>query len=86
MNLSKEYKFINFDTNKGNKLAYTLSLAVAEQPGKNYSPLFISGNEKERTHLMSAIANYVIELFNYRSHEYASQSEAVPPLSLFEEK
>ena len=66
MDLNKEYKFINFDTNKGNKLAYTLSLAVAEQPGKNYSPLFISGNEKERTHLMNAIANYVIELFNYK--------------------
>ena len=66
MNLNKEYQFINFDTNTGNKLAYTLSLAVSEQPGKNYSPLFISGNEKERTHLMSAIANYVIELFNYK--------------------
>lgn len=66
MDLNNEYKFINFDTNKGNKLAYTLSLAVAKQPGKNYSPLFISGNEKERTHLMSAIANYVIELFNYK--------------------
>ena len=65
MNLNKEYKFINFDTNKGNKLAYTLSLAVAEQPGKKYLPLFISGNEKERTHLMNAISNYVIELFNY---------------------
>ena len=66
MDLNNEYKFINFDTNKGNKLAYTLSLAVAEQLGKKYSPLFISGNEKERTHLMSAIANYVIELFNYK--------------------
>lgn len=66
MDLNNEYKFINFDTNKGNKLAYTLSLAVVEQPGKKYSPLFISGNEKERTHLMSAIANYVIELFNYK--------------------
>lgn len=65
MDLNKEYKFINFDTNKGNKLAYTLSLAVAEQPGKKYLPLFISGNDKERTHLMNAIANYVIELFNY---------------------
>ncbi len=65
MNLNKEYKFINFDTNKGNKLAYTLSLAVAEQPGRKYLPLFISGNEKERTHLMNAISNYVIELFNY---------------------
>lgn len=65
MNLNKEYKFINFDTNKGNKLAYTLSLSVAEQPGKKYLPLFISGNEKERTHLINAIANYVIELFNY---------------------
>ena len=65
MDLNKEYQFINFDTNKGNKLAYTLSLAVAEQPGKKYLPLFISGNEKERIHLMNAIANYVIEVFNY---------------------
>ena len=66
MDLNKEYKFINFDTNKGNKLAYTISLEVAKQPGKKYLPLFISGNEKERTHLMSSIANYVIELFNYK--------------------
>lgn len=65
MVLNKEYKFDNFETNKSNKLAFALSLAVAEQPGKNYSPLFISGNEKERTHLMNAIANYVIEHFNY---------------------
>ena len=36
MDLNNEYKFINFDTNKGNKLAYTLSLAVAEQPVRKY--------------------------------------------------
>ena len=65
MTLDKEYKFDDFKINKENKLAFILSFAVAEQPGEKYSPLFISGNEKERTHLMGAIANHVIELFNY---------------------
>ena len=62
MNLNKEYKFINFNTNKGNKLAYTLSLAVAEQPGSMYNPLFIYGKSGlGKTHLMHAIGNYIVE-------------------------
>lgn len=31
-----------------------------------YNPLFISGNYKDRIHLIHAIGNYVIEHFNYR--------------------
>ena len=65
MKLNKEYKFDNFEINQGNKLAFNLSLTVAKQPGKKYLPFFISGNKKDRVHLMSAIANYIAEQFNY---------------------
>lgn len=66
MKLNKEYKFNNFEINKGNKLAYTLSQDIAKEPGKKYSPLFISGNTIERVHLLNAIANYIIDETNYK--------------------
>ena len=66
MKLNKEYKFDNFEITKGNKLAFTLSQDIAQEPGKKYSPLFISGNKTERVHLLNAIANYIIEKFKYK--------------------
>lgn len=65
MNINKNYRFDNFKINKDNRFAFNLASIVAKQPGKNYIPLFISENKKDRTHLMNAIANYVIEVFNY---------------------
>lgn len=65
MKIDKEYRFDNFKVNQGNKLAFSLALKVAEEPGKSYSPLFISGNN-ERTHLMNAIVNYILEHFDYK--------------------
>lgn len=65
MNINKNYRFDNFKINKDNRFAFNLASIVAKQPGKNYIPLFISGNKKDRTHLMNAIVNYVIEVFNY---------------------
>lgn len=65
MNINKNYRFDNFKINKDNRFAFNLASIVAKQPGKKYIPLFISGNKKDRTHLMNAVANYVIEVFNY---------------------
>lgn len=65
MKINKEYNFENFKINESNKKAYYLSQDIAEEPGKKYTPIFISGNKEERTHLLNAIANAIIEKFNY---------------------
>lgn len=54
---NKEYNFDNFKITKGNKLAFAISKEITKEPGKKYSPLFISGNNLERTHLLNAISN-----------------------------
>lgn len=65
MKINKEYNFENFKLNKGNKKAYCLSKDVAREPGKKFTSIFISGNKEERTHLLNAIANSIMEEFNY---------------------
>ena len=64
-NLNPEYKFENFIVGESNKFAQATSLAVAENPGKMYNPLFIYGNSGlGKTHLMHAIGNYIVENTN----------------------
>lgn len=61
-NLDAKYTFENFITGNSNKFAKATSLAVAEQPGTMYNPLFIYGNSGlGKTHLMHAIGNYIKE-------------------------
>ena len=43
-NLNPEYRFENFIVGESNKFAQATSLAVAENPGKMYNPLFIYCN------------------------------------------
>lgn len=40
-NLIPEYNFSTFIVGKSNKFARATALAIAEQPGKMYNPLFI---------------------------------------------
>lgn len=59
-NLDSKYTFDNFMVGESNRLAQTVALSVAEQPGKLYNPLFIYGKSGlGKTHLMQAIGNYV---------------------------
>ncbi len=59
-NLNKKYTFDNFIVGNSNKFAATSALAVAEQPGKMYNPLFIYGSSGlGKTHLMHSIGNYI---------------------------
>ena len=61
-NLDSKYTFDNFIVGNSNKFAKATSLAVAEQPGFMYNPLFIYGSSGlGKTHLMHAIGNYIVK-------------------------
>ena len=64
-NLDPKYCFENFMVGSSNKFAATSALAVAEQPGKMYNPLFIYGSSGlGKTHLMHSIGNYIVKNSN----------------------
>lgn len=61
-NLNKTLNFENFVVGDTNKFARTAAMAVAQNPGMQYNPLFIYGKSGlGKTHLMHAIGNYIIE-------------------------
>ena len=66
-NLNPDYTFENFIVGESNRFAQATALAVAENPGKMYNPLFIYGNSGlGKTHLMHSIGNYIVQNTNKR--------------------
>ena len=65
------YTFDNFIVGNSNKFAHAAAISVAENPGKNYNPLFIYGNSGlGKTHLLWAIGHSIHERFPEKKISY----------------
>lgn len=71
--ISPDYSFENFVTGPANHLAYAASVAVANQPGKAYNPLFIHGGVGlGKTHLLQAICQSIMHRDPHKKILYLS--------------
>jgi chromosomal replication initiator protein len=74
--LQPKYTFDNFAVSTTNQIAYAAALAVADNPGDTYNPLFIYGGVGVgKTHLMHAVANKILSKDSSKKVFYCSSEE-----------
>jgi len=74
--LNPHYSFERFVVGPCNQFAHAASVAVAEQPAKNYNPLFIYGDVGlGKTHLLNAIGFHALSLHKDMNVVYVSAEE-----------
>ncbi|MCL2573920.1 MAG: chromosomal replication initiator protein DnaA [Defluviitaleaceae bacterium] len=60
-NLRPKFHFDSFVKGKSNEFAYAAAMAVAEEPGIRYNPLFLHGDVGlGKTHLVHSIGNHIL--------------------------
>ena len=77
-NLNPRYTFNNFVVGSFNELAHAAALAVAENPGFTYNPLFIyGGTGLGKTHLIQSIGNKIGDESKKKKVKYISSEKFV---------
>lgn len=77
-NLNPRYTFENFVVGSFNELAHAAGLAISENPGHAYNPLFIYGGVGlGKTHLIQAIGNKIINNPKKNKVKYISSEKFV---------
>lgn len=77
-NLNPRYTFDNFVVGSFNELAHAAALAVSENPGFTYNPLFVyGGTGLGKTHLIQAIGNKISDDSKKKKVRYISSEKFV---------
>lgn len=73
-----DYTFESFVIGKNNMMAHQVAVAVAEDPGKTWNPLYIYGGPGlGKTHLMHSIGNFILEKYPSKKVIYVNSDEFV---------
>ena len=74
--LNLKYTFERFVVGSSNQFAHAAALSVAEQPARNYNPLFVYGGVVlGKTHLINAIGVHTSSLYTKKNVLYVSAEE-----------